>query len=359
MRTFGERLRELRLKSGLSQEEAAAQLGVSPQSVSKWETDKCYPEFSLILPLARLYGVSADELLGNEDRRVYWEEQWQEALRQGGEAATLPVTEAALKELPGDRQFRYRQGCTEHIMAFCAETEEEKLRLLTAAEKHLAALHADCPEYDAAAEMLVDVLMVLGRRREAEELCRKIPSSNGERMLQSVLQGEEQRQLRRIVLSKDFFFLLNGLVAYGTPEALEAAERIVTEVLGAEGFYPDILFRVRSIRSKEQLERGKKEKAMAEFLALRDLAARWAGAGGYDKVPEKAPFLVPHVPVTHEEHLWVGLLARLRSPLLAPLRDREEFRALLAEAEAKARADPEAAKVLLSIREEPEAGETG
>ena len=100
MRTFGERLRELRLKSGLSQEETAAQLGVSPQSVSKWETDKCYPEFLLILPLARLYGVSADELLGNEDRRAYWEEQWQEALRRGGEAATLPVTEAALKRAP-------------------------------------------------------------------------------------------------------------------------------------------------------------------------------------------------------------------------------------------------------------------
>ena len=359
MNTFGARLRDLRLKSGLSQEEAAAQLGVSPQSVSKWETDKCYPEFLLILPLARLYGVSADMLLGNEDRRAYWEEQWQEALRRGGEAATLPVTEAALKELPGDSQFRYRQGCTERIMAHYAETEEEKLRLLTAAEKHLAALHTDCPEYDAAAEMLVDVLMALGRRREAEELCRKIPSANGERMLISVLQGEEQRQLRRIVLTKDFFFLLNGLSSYGTPEALETAERIVTEVLGAEGFYPEILLIVRSKRIKEQLERGEKEKAMAELLALRALAARWAGAGGYDKAPEKAPFLEPHVPVRHEEHLWVGLLARLQSPLLDPLRDREDFRALLAEAEAEARADPEAARLLPNIREEQEASETG
>ena len=53
MASFGERLRDLRLKAGLSQEEEAARLGVSPQAVSKWETDKCYPEFSLILPLAR------------------------------------------------------------------------------------------------------------------------------------------------------------------------------------------------------------------------------------------------------------------------------------------------------------------
>ncbi len=336
MSTFGARLRDLRVKSGLSQEEAAAQLGVSPQSVSKWETDKCYPEFLLILPLARLYGVTTDELLGNEDRRAYWEEQWQEALRRGGEKATLPVTEAALKELPGDRQFRYRQGCTERIMAEYAETKEEKQRLLIAAEKHLAALHADCPEYDAAAEMLVDVLMALGRRQEAEELCRGIPSPNGERMLQSVLQGEEQRQQKRTVLTKDFFFLLNGLVSYGSPETLAAAERIVTEVLRAEGFYAHILIAVRLKQLHEQVERGETEAAMAELTAFRDLAARWAGAGGYDKAPESAPFLEPHVPVIHEEHLWAGFLLTLRQPYLDPLRDREDFQALLAEAEREA-----------------------
>ena len=339
MSTFGNRIRDLRLKSSLSQEEAAAQLGVSPQSVSKWETDKCYPEFLLILPLARLYGVSADQLLGSEDRRAYWEEQWQEALRGGGEKATLPVTEAALRELPGDRQFRYRQGCTERIMAEYALTEEEKLRLLTAAEKHLAALHADCPEYDAAAEMLVDVLMALGRRQEAEELCRGIPSPNGERMLQSVLQGEEQKKQRRIVLTKDFFFLLNDLVSYGSPETLAAAERIVTEVLGAEGFYAYVLTAVHLKQLHEQVERGETEAAMAALTAFRDLAARWAGAGGYDKAPESAPFLEPHVPVTHEEHLWAGFLLTLRLPYLDPLRDREDFRALLAEAEREAAKD--------------------
>ena len=339
MSTFGARLRDLRLKSGLSQEEAAAQLGVSPQSVSKWETDKCYPEFLLILPLARLFGVSADQLLGNEDRRAYWEEQWQEALRKGGEKATLPVTEAALRELPGDRQFRYRQGCTERIMAEYAETKEEKLRLLTAAEKHLAALHADCPEYDAAAEMLVDVLMALGRRREAEELCRKIPSANGERMLQFVLRGEAQMKQRRTVLTKDFFILINDLLAYETPSARDAAERIILDALGAEGFYADRLLLIRWEQAKSALEGGEAEKTMAALQSMRDLTARWAGGGGYDKAPEKAPFLEPHVPMRHEEHLWANFLSFLRAEAVDPLRDREDFRALLAEAEREAAKD--------------------
>ncbi len=334
MASFGDRLRSLRLKSGLSQEETAARLGVTHQALSKWERDKCNPEFSLILPMARLFGVSADELLGNEDRRAYWEKEWQEALRKGGEAAALPVTEAALKEMPGDRQFRYRQGCTERIMAQYAGTEEEKQRLLTAAEKHLAALHADCPEYDAASEMLADVLGALGRRGEAEELCRSITGPNGERMLQHFLQGEEQRQQRRIVLTKDLFFLLNGLAAYGSPESLAAAERIVTEALGAEGFYADILIKVRIRQLHERLEQGETEEAMAVLRSIRDLAARWAGTGGFDAAPQTAPFLESHVPLPREEHLWANFYYLAKVPEdLAPLRERADFQALLAEAE--------------------------
>ncbi len=333
MSTFGARLRDLRLKSGLSQEAAAARLEVSPQALSKWETDKCYPEFSLILPLARLFGVSADELLGNEDRRAYWEEQWLEALRKGGETATLPVTEAALEELPKDAQFRYRQGCTEFFMAQDAKTEEEKQRWLAAAEKHLAALHADCPEDNSAAGMLVTVLTAMGRRREAEELCRTIPG--GERQLQFVLEGEEQQKQRRIVLTKDFFILLNDLLAYRTPEAQETVERIIVDALGAEGFYVDRLIHLHVQRMIEQLGRGEKEAAMAELTAIRDLTARWAGAGGYDEAPKKAPFLEPHVPVRYEERLWASFLALLRGQLADPLRDREDYRALLAETEAR------------------------
>ena len=78
---------------------------------------------------------------------------------------------------------------------------------------------------------------------------------------------------------------------------------------------------------------------MAALQSMRDLTARWAGAGGYDKAPEKAPFLEPHVPMRHEEHLWANFLSFLRAEALDPLRDREDFRALLAEAEREAAKD--------------------
>jgi len=61
--TFAEKLQTVRKRSGLSQEELAEQLGVSRQSVSKWELGQAYPETGKLIELSRLFGVTVDELL--------------------------------------------------------------------------------------------------------------------------------------------------------------------------------------------------------------------------------------------------------------------------------------------------------
>ena len=53
----------LRGERGMSQEELAAKLGVSRQSVSKWETGAATPELEKVAALAELFGVSLDELV--------------------------------------------------------------------------------------------------------------------------------------------------------------------------------------------------------------------------------------------------------------------------------------------------------
>lgn len=60
---IGERLLDLRKSKNLSQEEVAYKLGVSRQTISKWETNQSSPDFDKILPLCDLYGVSTDYLL--------------------------------------------------------------------------------------------------------------------------------------------------------------------------------------------------------------------------------------------------------------------------------------------------------
>lgn len=57
------RLQKLRRKNGYSQEELANKLGVSRQAVSKWERAEASPDTDNLISLARLYGISVDELL--------------------------------------------------------------------------------------------------------------------------------------------------------------------------------------------------------------------------------------------------------------------------------------------------------
>lgn len=61
---IGENIRSCRRKMNLTQEQLADKLGVSFQSVSRWENDLTYPDMELLPVLSKIFGVTTDELLG-------------------------------------------------------------------------------------------------------------------------------------------------------------------------------------------------------------------------------------------------------------------------------------------------------
>lgn len=65
--TFGERLYELRTKEHISQEKFAEIMNVSRQSISKWETDKAYPEMTRLLFISDYFHVSLDYLIRGKE----------------------------------------------------------------------------------------------------------------------------------------------------------------------------------------------------------------------------------------------------------------------------------------------------
>ena len=64
--SFGNTIKELRVKHGLSQEKLAEHLGVAPQSVSKWERNEGYPDITFLVPLAEFFDVTLDTLMGRD-----------------------------------------------------------------------------------------------------------------------------------------------------------------------------------------------------------------------------------------------------------------------------------------------------
>lgn len=68
---IGERLLRLRKQKGLSQEEIANIIGVSRQTISKWETGESNPDFDKIIPLCDLYNITTDELIRGESKIIF------------------------------------------------------------------------------------------------------------------------------------------------------------------------------------------------------------------------------------------------------------------------------------------------
>ena len=64
---FQQRLSSLRKQKGISQEALAEKLGVSRQAVSKWENGEAMPETTKLPALAKVFGVSIDWLLSEEE----------------------------------------------------------------------------------------------------------------------------------------------------------------------------------------------------------------------------------------------------------------------------------------------------
>lgn len=64
--TLGKRISYLRKDKELKQDELAEKLGVSPQAVSKWENDQTCPDITLLPELAKILGVTVDELLSGK-----------------------------------------------------------------------------------------------------------------------------------------------------------------------------------------------------------------------------------------------------------------------------------------------------
>ena len=71
---IGNKIRELRKKRNLTQEQLADNIGVSFQAVSKWENNIALPDITLIPVLANYFGVSTDEILSydssEKDREI-------------------------------------------------------------------------------------------------------------------------------------------------------------------------------------------------------------------------------------------------------------------------------------------------
>ena len=66
---IGMNIKRLRLAKGLTQEQLSELLTISTAAVSKWEAKNTYPDITMLFPLAEIFGVTVDELLGYDEAK--------------------------------------------------------------------------------------------------------------------------------------------------------------------------------------------------------------------------------------------------------------------------------------------------
>ena len=355
MMEIGKKIQQLRREKNLTQEQTAAALGVTSAAVSKWETGAAIPDVTMLCPLARLLGTTVDALLDfrpaleaaeinallEERRKLFEEDRLEEA------AASC---EALLREYPGDMQLECATaGLYIMYMPACANTErmdqqmERAISLLEdsrkSADPSLAAnarsmlvnLYIMREEMDKALSILDEepVVQLNARTVRANILLRKGDLEEAEKLYQTELWSA----------GRDVTLALTGLSNTASRRedwtratecvdmALRVEQVLHTEELGG------LAASLHMLRAEVLRRQGKAEEAMADLTEYVDRSlAQWTRlhsgeeirSAFYNKLNMRASgmsaaYLAKYIRAALEE-----------SGELAPLREREDFQALLA-----------------------------
>ena len=109
---LNEKLRELRRKKDITQEELANRFGISPQAVSKWERGEGFPDITLLPELAQYFDITIDELMGMEEERMRakldaYDEEDREYGNLGETEKRVALWERAHEEFPNSVRATY------------------------------------------------------------------------------------------------------------------------------------------------------------------------------------------------------------------------------------------------------------
>ncbi len=151
MNNIGQRIKELRKQNDLTQEKLADLLGVTYQSVSKWETGITMPDLGMIVPLARVLHVSTDELLGmksteQDERKAYFDSEYVEFWKKDDHEADYLLAKQAVEEYPEEYKYWHWLGSVEYYISFNRQKQDEFLEMMDNSIKHNLTAYENCAD---------------------------------------------------------------------------------------------------------------------------------------------------------------------------------------------------------------------
>ncbi len=284
MNNLGKRIKDLRKKNDLTQEKLADFLGVTYKAVSKWECGVTVPDLSLIVPLAKLFRVSTDELLGNnfddsEKRRLEIEDLYKKTWQTGDLNDRHRISKMAVAEFPGDMKYLDWLAWVTAMLSFSYEDDATYI-----AEQEKAIKMFECVIDNTADERIkassiqgiVQYLSFRGRNDEALEYAKQYPenySVSRDDIMLDCLQGEERKILSQKMLDRQLTDIINQ-IERNSIEACIAQEQIINAIIpdGNYLYYNTFLVNNYVARAVFYVKENKLDKAIEALEKARKFA---------------------------------------------------------------------------------------
>ncbi len=202
---LSENLKKFRLLKNLTQEDVAEYLGITPQSISKWERAECYPDITFLPALANIFETSVDVLLGmdiirNEQTVHNIHKSATECQKKGNYASAEKIYRDALKIYPNNAGILLGLA---GVLALSDKTDEA----ITLME-HALPLCKSEKQKSTTRAALCFLYMKCGRKDKAEQLAASLPHTRESRekiqplISQKLDNSEIDRNIKLILLGE-------------------------------------------------------------------------------------------------------------------------------------------------------------
>lgn len=205
--SIGENIRRRRIERNLTQEEVATHLGVSAQSVSKWERGDGYPDIEMLPSIANYFSVSIDELMGTSapEKKAMYDKingEWGVNNRSGRHSENVQLMRDALKNFPNDALLLVQLSTSLEKLDGTDEEKAKYLRESIAVQEQIINYCEDCEVRGATLFNICFAYLKNGERDKALEQAMKLPNlyKGRENALVYMLEGEEKRKVAREAL---------------------------------------------------------------------------------------------------------------------------------------------------------------
>lgn len=236
--TLGANIKRIRLERGLTQEEMATHLGVSFQSISKWERGEGYPDIEMLPSISIYLGISIDELLGASEqaKKEKYDEinrVWADNNKNGVHPENVDLMKKALKAFPNDPLLLVQLSTSLEKLEGTPAEKEKYLRESIAIQEQIIKFCPDCEVRGATLYNICFAYNKIGDCEKALTQAEKLPNlyKARENALAYFLEGEEKREVSKGALKPLAWCIFHHLTSLYETENntlyLENAEKII------------------------------------------------------------------------------------------------------------------------------------